>query len=153
MNDLDFNQILPLACKWAEEQEQRIISNGKVLSEQLISDANMVGVSEPTQVRILLVDVIPLPEDPILQYACEKTHLISKSTAGLTLRHGIFIRSDCKHDRRLHVHELAHVAQYERLGGVQQFLQQYLYEVMNIGYPEAPMEQEAINAEKIIDQN
>jgi hypothetical protein len=34
--------------------------------------------------------------------------------------------------------------QYERLGGLQQFLQQYLHECITIGYPAAPMEQEAV---------
>ncbi len=31
-----------------------------------------------------------------------------------------------------------------RMGGFQQFLQQYLLECLTIGYPDAPMEQEAI---------
>ena len=42
------------------------------------------------------------------------------------------------------MHELVHTSQYERLGGFMPFLQQYLNEYITIGYPEAPMEQEAI---------
>jgi hypothetical protein len=37
-----------------------------------------------------------------------------------------------------------HTAQYERLGGIEPFLRQYLRECLTIGYPEAPLEQEAI---------
>jgi hypothetical protein len=38
-----------------------------------------------------------------------------------------------------------HTLQYERLGGFQEFLRQYLYECITIGYPAAPLEQEAIS--------
>jgi len=48
--------------------------------------------------------------------------------------------------RRLVVHELAHTAQRERLGRVLPFLQQYLRECVTLGYPAAPLEQEAIKA-------
>jgi hypothetical protein len=37
-----------------------------------------------------------------------------------------------------------HVAQYERHGSLLAFLQQYLSEVNEYGYPAAPMEHEAI---------
>jgi hypothetical protein len=37
-----------------------------------------------------------------------------------------------------------HTAQYERLGGIVPFLRKYLFECVTIGYPQAPMEQEAI---------
>ena len=42
------------------------------------------------------------------------------------------------------VHELVHTFQYERLGSVEAFLAQYLQECLTIGYPAAPLEQEAI---------
>ena len=42
------------------------------------------------------------------------------------------------------MHELVHTSQYERLGGFEAFLKQYLYECITIGYPAAPLEQEAI---------
>ncbi len=72
--------------------------------------------------------------------------VFTPATCGLTLRYGIFVRSDCWGDRNLVAHELAHTAQYERLGGIEAFLRQYLFECLTIGYPEAPMEQEAIAA-------
>jgi len=79
-----------------------------------------------------------------LTTAANAVNLISTHTAGLTLRHGIFIRVDCWGDRRLVFHELVHTMQYERMGGIQSFLRQYLFECLTIGYPAAPMEQEAI---------
>jgi hypothetical protein len=68
----------------------------------------------------------------------------------LTLRHGIFIRADEWGDRRLVVHELAHTAQYERLGGFGPFLRQYLQECVTVGYPATPLEQEAKSIEREI---
>ena len=47
-------------------------------------------------------------------------------------------------NRELVFHELVHTLQYERLGGFQPFLQRYLHECITIGYPAAPMEQEAV---------
>jgi hypothetical protein len=43
------------------------------------------------------------------------------------------------------VHELGHTLQYERLGGFEAFLRQYLFECITIGYPAAPMEQEVVH--------
>ena len=80
----------------------------------------------------------------MLREAAEITGLISERTAGLALRYGIFIRSESWGERILLVHYLAHTAQYERLGGFQPFLKQYLHEcIIPPGYPFGPLEQEA----------
>jgi hypothetical protein len=139
-----FKRLLQIACVWAEEQERTILRDGVPLTVFQVADATRVGVAHPEMVRLLSVPGIPLPEHPIIRKAAEATQLITHRTAGLTMRYGIFIRSDCWGDRQLVVHELVHTSQYERLGGFQAFLQQYLYECVTIGYPEAPMEQEAI---------
>ena len=135
--------LLPLASAWAEEQEATILREGVALTARLLEDARRIGVAHPDQVRLRVVDHVPLPSNPILLAAAEQTGLISPLTAGLTLRYGIFIRSDCWGDRKLVVHELAHVAQYERLGGFHPFLELYLQECITPGYPFGPLEQEA----------
>ena len=140
-----FEILLPLACQWAAEQEQHILSAGDPLSAAQTKDARLVAVAQPERVRILHVPEIPIPEHPALKQAAEITQLISPLTGGLTLRYGIFIRSDCRLDHAMVVHELAHTAQYERLGGFVPFLRQYLSECLTFGYPEAPMEQEVIS--------
>ena len=138
-----FEMLLPLACTWAAEQERVILQSGVALTEEQIADATRVGVAQPERVRLLRVPEIPTPSHPVLAQAAEATSLISPFTIGLTLRYGIFIRDDYWGQRRLVVHELAHTMQYERLGGIEAFLRQYLHECITIGYPEAPMEQEA----------
>jgi hypothetical protein len=140
-----FKMLLPLACAWAEEQERVILSDGVALTSAQAADAATIGVAHPERVRLLSVVHVPIPEHPALRAAAEATQLISPRNGGLTLRYGIFIRADCWGDRPLVFHELVHTLQYERLGGFEQFLQQYLYECITIGYPAAPMEQEAVN--------
>ncbi|MCF7788503.1 MAG: hypothetical protein K9N47_20445 [Prosthecobacter sp.] len=139
-----FEELLPLAADWAEQQEAHILASGVCLSPAQVSDAQRVGVAHPEQVRLLAVASIPTPEHPVLRAAGEATALISPFTAGLALRYGIFVRSDFVGDRFLVAHELVHTAQYERCGSFGAFLRQYLHECLTIGYPDAPMEQEAI---------
>ena len=140
-----FKILLPLAATWAEQQEGIILRDGVPLTEPQMADACTLGISQPNRVRLLNVTTIPAPEETLLKAAAQATQLITPQTAGLTLRYGIFIRSDCWGDRRLIVHELVHTSQYERLGGFFAFLQEYLLQCVTIGYPAAPMEQEAIN--------
>ena len=139
-----FEMLLPLAAAWATEQEQKIVCDGVPLSEKEIVDARAIGVQSPNRVRLLQVETIPRPSQPQLKAACDAIDFLTPATRGLTLGYGIFIRSDCWGDRLLVVHELAHVAQYERLGGVLPFLRRYLYECLTVGYSLAPLEQEAI---------
>ena len=138
-----FEMLLPLAAAWATEQEKKIQRDGITLSEHEFPDACSVGVREPQRIRLLRVQTIPRPSQPQLRAACDAIDFLTATTRGLTLGHGIFIRSDCWRERLLVVHELAHVAQYERLGGILPFLRRYLFECLTMGYPTAPLEQEA----------
>jgi hypothetical protein len=100
-------------------------------------------VKEPERVRVLRVESIPSPTHPALKAACAATNFLPAAPRGLTLGYGIFIRSDHAEDRHLLAHELAHAAQYERLGGILPFLRSYIFQCTMIGYHEAPLEREA----------
>ena len=140
-----FETLLPLAVQWATEEEKRILREGVPLAEDEVADAMAVGVRNPKRVRLLQVDEIPEPRHPILKAAAGAIRGLTPAPRGLALRHGIFIRSDSWRDRSLIVHELAHTAQYERLGGILPFLRKYLFECLTIGYAQAPLELEAIS--------
>jgi hypothetical protein len=150
INESVLKLLLPLACAWAEGQEAVILREGVPLSPSLLADARAVGIAHPERVRLRVVDQMPLPAHPLLREAAESTGLFSPLVAGLTLRYGIFIRADCWGERRLVVHELAHVAQYERLGGFRSFLEKYLHECITPGYPFGPLEQDAKRMEQEI---
>jgi hypothetical protein len=138
-----FENLLPLAVEWAAAEEQRALREGVALSDEELSAAKAVGVREPTRVRLLRVEQIPFPTHPQLRAAADAIHFLSPETRGLTLQYGIFVRWDCWANRPLVVHELAHTAQYERIGGILPFLRQYLSECLTIGYANAPMELQA----------
>jgi hypothetical protein len=86
---------LPLAVRWASQQEQKILRVGVALDESQRTDARLMGVARPEKVRLLKVDQVPLPANRLLRWAAKRTKLISSDTAGMALRYGIFIRSDC----------------------------------------------------------
>jgi hypothetical protein len=139
-----FKMLLPQVVTWAEETEAKILRDGVPLTASQLEDARKIGVAQPEKVRLLAVPEIPMPDNPVLHSAARVINLITPETTGLTLRYGIYIRDDCKNDRALVFHELVHTLQYERLGGFEPFLHQYLSQCMKIGYPAAPLEQEAI---------
>jgi hypothetical protein len=146
-----FEMWLPLAVRWAIEQERRILIEGSPLSEPEVADAKAAGVQNPHLVRLLRVDMIPFPKHPMLKLAQAAIRFFVPAPRGLTLQYGIFIRSDCWRDRSIVVHELAHTAQYERLGGILPFLRKYLFECLTIGYPDSPLEREAMTtADRIL---
>ena len=138
---------LPVACAWAARHESTILRQGVALSAAQADKARQIGVSHPEKVRLLAVDTIP-PTNHILRTIGAKLGFVSSQTIGMTLRYGIFIQADHWGDRRLLVHELAHVAQYERFGGFRRFLFRYLQECINPGYPLGDLELEAKKAEE-----
>lgn len=135
--------LLPLAVEWATEQQNRILEEGVPLSLREFSDALKVGVKDPEQVRLLQVETIPSPTHPILKAAYQMGNLAPSTPRGLALHYGIFVRADQWRQRALILHELVHTAQYERLGGIEPFLRQYLMECATVGYRRSAMESEA----------
>ena len=140
------DRLLPLAARWAETLEGRILRDGVPLLPEELADAKALGVGTPERVRLLCLASVPTPDDVTLRAAAAAVQFLTPATRGLALRYGIFVRRDCWRERRLIAHELAHTAQYERLGGIEPFLRQYLTECLTIGYPAAPLEQDAIAA-------
>ncbi|MEW6306467.1 MAG: hypothetical protein AB1705_23625 [Verrucomicrobiota bacterium] len=128
-------------CAWAAQQQTWILASGVRLIPNAMLDAKKAGVARPENIRLLAVPKIPVPEDPVLRALLERACLLSQNNAGLTLHYGIYLRLDQSIDRRLLVQQLARVAQYEQMRGIEGFFKQYLWEVENVGYPSAPMEQ------------
>lgn len=139
-------RLIPLAARWAEALERRILREGIPLNDEELADARQLGVQDPARVRLLCLASAPAPDDFALRSAAAAVQFLTPATRGLALRYGIFVRADCWRERGLIAHELAHTAQYERLGGIEPFLQLYLAEYLTVGYPAGPMEQEAIAA-------
>ena len=143
--------LLPIACAWAARAERKALDRGVPLSAAQLADAVRVGVAHPERVRLHVVERMPWPAPRAITGFLERSGVVPSRIGGLTLRYAIFLRKDCPDDRRLLAHELAHTAQYERLGGFRAFLAQYLREWLTVGYPHGELELEAQRtAEKIV---
>ena len=137
-------ELLPLAAQWAAAQQRRVLSEGVPLSENELADAKAIGVRNPERVRLLRVEAIPVPAHPMLKAAAASIHFLTAAPRGLALEYGIFVRADHWRDRALIAHELVHTAQFQRLGGILPFLQTYIFQCATVGYPNAPLELEAV---------
>jgi hypothetical protein len=121
-----FERLAPLAYPWAKKQEAYILKHGVPLSPQQMTDARRAGVQDPARVRVLVADRIPLPDDPELAEAARHAQIITDASRGVALGHGVIIRADSWQNRELLLHQLVHVAQCERSGGLEFFVPEYL---------------------------
>ena len=134
--------LIPKAIAWAEAQSSFILQAGNRLNDTLLSVAHGVGVEHPESIRVAKVPRLPMPEDPELQQAAIATGLIGPNMVGMTFGYGIYICHG--HDTvRLLSHEFRHAYQYEQAGSVALFLPQYLEQIVNAGYHNAPFEIDA----------
>jgi hypothetical protein len=56
---------------------------GVPLSNQELADARVIGVAEPDRVRLLQLDRVPFPTDPMLKAAAAAIQFLTPATRGL----------------------------------------------------------------------
>jgi len=134
-----------VACiaRWARRREAAIVQSGTALTAGEMTMARAAGVALPERVRVLAVDVVPMPLPMFIRGMAERLGVLSPDIAGMTLGYGIVLHHAVRHDRAMLVHEFAHVAQVEYLGGLYRFLRCYVRECLWPGYPRGPLEMEA----------
>ena len=79
-----FDRLLPLAANWVRKQETRMLRIGVPLSEAETNAARAIGVAEPERVRLLQLDCVPFPTDPMLKAAAVAIQFLTPATRGLT---------------------------------------------------------------------
>jgi hypothetical protein len=121
-----FEHLLPLAYEWAKTQEEFVLAHGHPLGPTQAWDANLAGVRECARIRVLVVDRVPLPEDPALAQMAKRIGIITEETRCMGFGHALIVRGDAWNDRELILHNLVHIAQCERSGGLEQWCRQYL---------------------------
>lgn len=84
-------RLLPKAVAWAEAQQADILAAGSPLLAEYLTMARKIGVAHPENIRIKLVEQLPLPEDRELATAAVQTGLLGPNMTGLTLFYGIFV--------------------------------------------------------------
>jgi hypothetical protein len=121
-----FERLAALAYQWAKAQEEFVLARGNSLSPRHMADARLAGVSDCEGIRVLVVDRIPLPQGDELAEAARRTGIITEDTRCVGFGHAVVIRADAWGDRELLLHNLVHVAQCERSGGLKQWIREYL---------------------------
>lgn len=141
---------VPLATVWVSRQQELIQQRGMELDREQCEDALAAGVRCPEKVRFRVTHPVPLPVPIVLRQMLARFGWLEDDVAGMTLGYGIHLDVHWASSREVMVHELVHVAQYERLGGIRPFLQAYLRECLIHGYPHGPLEREAISRQRQI---
>lgn len=139
--------LLPRAITWVEAQSALILETGEPLTVYQQRLAVAVGVAHPEQVRIKVVDELPLPEDAELRDVALQAGLMGPGSIGVTYGYGIYVR-DGHVSNRLVSHECRHVYQYEQAGSIKAFLPVYLEQIVTVGYHDAPLEVDARRHER-----
>ncbi len=135
-------ELIPQATEWVEAQADRVAQTGERLNETGLRIARQVEVSQPEKIRVEFVAEFPIPDRQPLADIAVYTGLLGPGMAGITFGHSVLIRRG-HGDVRLFSHEFRHVHQYEQYGSIGAFLQDYLWQVAEVGYEEAPLEQDA----------
>ena len=139
-----FEYLLPRAYQWAKTQEDFVLARGNPLSARHTRDAELAGVQDRAAVRVLVVDRTPLPEDLELAEAAKRLGILTEDTRCMGFGHALIIRVDAWNDRELILHNLIHIAQCERSGGLEQWVRQYLCDRANCpNFTTGSLEEEA----------
>jgi len=117
---------LPVAYEWARAQEDFVLARGVPLNARYTADAVRAGVQDCSRVRLLVVDRIPLPTHPDLAEAARRSGIVTEDTRCIGFGHALIVRVDAWGDRELIVHNLVHIAQCERSGGLEKWVSHYL---------------------------
>lgn len=132
-----------LMASWIGEWEEHVLIHGTPLDEAQLADATRIGVKHPQKVKLLKVPSIPMPPYPVIHSTFVETKIFHPNAFAFCARYGLLIRSCSWGQRHWVAHELAHTAQYERSGGIDSCVRQYLYECLTVGYENSSMEKEA----------
>ncbi|HYC36174.1 MAG TPA: hypothetical protein VEC19_07110 [Usitatibacter sp.] len=140
-------EVAPRAIEWALGRSREVLEAGRGLDARALALARKVGVREAAKIRIVVVDRIELPSEPMLREAGARVGL-SDSADGMTLGYAVVVRSGHERNPRLLSHEFRHVAQYEACGGIAPFLTTHLAHLAQHGYEASPFEADASRHEQ-----
>lgn len=126
-----FEHLLPLAYEWARKLEEFVLAHGHPLGPSHAWDAHLAGVQNCARIRVLVVDRIPMPDDPNLMEAARRLRILTQDTRCMGVGRALLVRGDAWNDRELILHNLVHIAQCERSGGLKTWCREYLADRVN----------------------
>lgn len=138
----NYQNVRTAVIRWAQGHYRTIQDSGTELSDAGVDLARSVGVLEPTQIRVMLVDQVPIMDDSVIRSLAKSVGMMNGTTTGMTFGHSIYIARGFE-STRLYSHEFRHVYQYETFGSLEAFMDEYLHQVLTFGYTRAPLELDA----------
>lgn len=139
---IKLERFYPRVRAWYNAVEGRYLPLGRPLAAHEMDDARRLGLRQPQDVRVVVLEAFPMPEDVEFREEAERHGLGSSMEAGRTMGHAILLKPWAADDPTALRHELVHVVQMDRLGR-EGFLRRYLLELEMLGYARSPLELEA----------
>jgi len=135
-------RFLPHVISWYNQVETELLPKGRPLSQSEIDFAVSVGVKEPNQVRVVVLENFPMPSDQELRTEAERFGLGSAAEGGRTTGSVIMLKPRVAKNNSVISHELVHIGQQDKMGR-NAFLRRYLIEMEMMGYARSPLELDA----------
>jgi hypothetical protein len=144
MSENERRQIIGMVGRWAEETEMVGLRAGIRLKGEGKLIATRAGVKSLGLVRVVYCDALPVPSNNALYQLGRQLGVFADTHIGLTIGHAVFLKRGPElRDNGILAHELMHVAQVERLGGLWGFVTTYFDQVVEKNYFDSPLEIEA----------
>lgn len=119
MSENERRQIIGMVGRWAEETEMVGLRAGIRLKGEGKLIATRAGVKSLGLVRVVYCDALPVPSNNALYQLGRQLGVFADTHIGLTIGHAVFLKRGPElRDNGILAHELMHVAQVERLGGL-----------------------------------
>lgn len=140
--------LLPRVLEWYTTVETELLPQGRLLSETEMKIARQLGVIRPESVRIIVLEIFPMPEDRVLRAEAERYGLGSAAEGARAIGYVIMLKPRYAKSSMIIAHELVHVSQHDRLGRAA-FLRRYITEMEMLGYSRSPLEIEAYQKQRV----
>lgn len=140
--------LLPRVLEWYTRVETELLPQGRLLSETEMKIARQLGVIRPESVRIIVLEIFPMPEDRVLRAEAERYGLGSAAEGARAIGYVIMLKPRYAKSSMIIAHELVHVSQHDRLGRAA-FLRRYITEMEMLGYSRSPLEIEAYQKQRV----
>jgi hypothetical protein len=143
--ETDNEAFINAMIQYAIALEKRVLIEGRPLTSTELDVARDANVQHPERVRILVLPRIPAPESLFLRYKLkEMGHLQLIDVArGTAKGYGIILTKSGIRRLSVIAHELVHVRQYERLGGIAALMRHHVPDLLANGYHHSALESEA----------
>ncbi|MCU7850097.1 MAG: hypothetical protein KZQ89_19325 [Candidatus Thiodiazotropha sp. (ex Lucinoma kastoroae)] len=141
--------LFPSALRWYKETELSLYEKGRILTKREVEVAYELGVKNPHDVRVIILNTFPMPTDKRLLKKAKGYGLGSKFEDGRTMGNLIILKPRYKNDSVVLTHELVHVAQKDRMGR-EALLKRYILELEVLGYSRSDIEHEAYEKQRKI---